>query len=192
VPGHVSARAVDEAERVLQFAADSQHRGAVATEVDGQRCVPARAANRQLPTVDDADHRVVARHVDRPVVVERRVAECRKTRRGIVFGEADGLVGAVGTGEHQRVGHLGIGSGDRREQQVMDRRIRQHQAQQRAAGCDGISDRSVGASAQQHDRPSGAGEHGGLGVADMGIAAGDVEIAHQHRKRLGATRLTAA
>ena len=95
--------------------------GPSSPEVDRQRRIPAGSADRQLvgpvPVSDDAHHRVVARHLDRPVMVEDRVAERRKPVRGIVIGEADRLVGAVGTGQHQRVGHRpgrpGIGASSR-------------------------------------------------------------------------------
>jgi hypothetical protein len=74
VPGQVCARTVGEAEGVLQFAADRQHRRAVEAQVNWQRRVAAGSADRQFATVHHPNHRVVAGHMDRPVVVEHRIA----------------------------------------------------------------------------------------------------------------------
>ena len=72
----------------------------------------------------------------------------------------------------------------------MDRRVRQHQPDQWAAGRDGLGERRVAATPQQHDRPRGTREHRGFGVVDVCIAACDVEIPHQDGERLGAPRFT--
>ena len=56
VSGQVCACTVGEAEGVLQFAADRQHRWAVAAEVDGQRRVAAGPPDRQFAIVDHPNH----------------------------------------------------------------------------------------------------------------------------------------
>ena len=162
--------------------------GPLAGQLDRQRRVAAGPADRQLAAVDHPHHRVVARHMDRAVVVEHGVTERRKPLRGIVVGETDRFVGAVGAGQHQRVGTRGAGNG--RQQQVMQGGVGQHQPEQRAAGRHGVGDRRAGAPAQQHDRAGGTRQHRGLGVVDVGVAARDVEVADQHRERLGAARLS--
>ena len=70
----------------------------------------------------------------------------------------------------------------------MDRRVGQHQPDQRAAGCDGVGDRRIPTTPQQHDRPGRTREHRGFGVVDVCVAARDVEIPHQHGQWLGAPR----
>jgi hypothetical protein len=64
-----------ERERVLQVGADGEGRRYVHGQRHGQRRVSARAADRQFLPVDEAHHRVVARHVDRAVVGEPAVDE---------------------------------------------------------------------------------------------------------------------
>jgi hypothetical protein len=79
VPGQVGARAVGEAEGVLQFPADGQHRRALDIQVDRQRRIPAGPADRQFAPVDHPHHGVVTWDVDRAVVVEDGIAQGRKS-----------------------------------------------------------------------------------------------------------------
>ena len=61
--------------------------------------------------------------------------------------------------------------------------VRQHQPEQRAAGRDGVGDRRGVEPTKQYDRAGRTAQHGGFGVVDVGVAARDVEIANQHRRR---------
>ena len=128
--------AVGEAERVLQLPADGEHRLPAHPEVDRQRREPPGAADRQLVPVHHADHGVVARHVDRAVVVEHGVGKRGQPFRGVGGGEADGLVGAVGAGHHE---HAAVG-----QQQVVHRRVRQQHPQPRVVRGDGLGERGPG------------------------------------------------
>lgn len=70
----------------------------------------------------------------------------------------DGLVGEVPAGEHVRAGEVG-------GEQVVDRRVRQHEAESAVARRDGSGHLGAGAAGQQHDRALGTGEQPlGLGV----------------------------
>src|SRR5690625_6810198 len=71
VPGQERAGAVGQTGGVLEFTAHSEHRRPVETDVDRQWRVATRSPDRQLATtVEHADHRVVARHLNGTVVVQ--------------------------------------------------------------------------------------------------------------------------
>ena len=61
----------------------------------------------------------------------------------------DRLVGAVAARQHERPAEVG-------EQEVVERRVREHHAEPGAAGRDGCRDRRAVAPAQEHDRPCAA------------------------------------
>ena len=139
--------------------------------------------------VDDPHHRVVARHVDGPVVVEYHVGESGQLLGGVVVGVTDGLVGTVGAGQHDRFRWGDPGAGHLCQQQVMDRRVRQHQADQRVTGSDSCGDRRVDSALQQHHWPGRTGQNRGFGRTDLGVAARDLKVAHQDGEGLAAAGL---
>ena len=132
-PGVRSAR---DAERGLLLGTARQQR---ARGVDRQpqrvRHVAARPAQQQWPPgVADphgADHRVVGAGLDRAVVHAEQVGDLVQPSESIVVAVGDRLVGDVGAGHHQRV------TGEVRQQQVVQRRVRQHHAELRGAGRHG-------------------------------------------------------
>ena len=147
VPGH--------ADRRLEFAADRQHGGASAGEPDRQGRVAARAADRRHPAGDAADHRVVARHVDRPVVEEECIHERREPHGCVGIGVGDRLLSEVAGGHHQWR--------QSRAEQLVQRRRRQHHPHNVDAGGDPVGELrpSFGAvrlSAEEHHGPLAAFE----------------------------------
>ena len=78
-------------------------------------------------------------------MIEDSITESRKSLSGILVGKADGFVGAVGAGQHQRVGDLCIVAGDGRQQQMMDGGVGQHHAEQRTARRNGVGHRRAAA-----------------------------------------------
>ena len=93
-----------------------------------------------------ADDRVLAAPVDRTVVAEERVGDPAEPLARLVVVVGDRLVRAVAARHHERSAEVG-------EQQVVERRVREHHAEPRAARRDRRSDRRVRAPAHEHDRP---------------------------------------
>ena len=152
------------------------------TDRHGQRRGAAGAADRQQGVADDTDDRVVARHVDLAVVHEESVTEVAQPRDGVVVEVGERLAGEVATRHHER------GSAEA-EQEVVDRSRREHDPEHRIAWGDECRDGCIRSGAQQHDRPGGCEQLGGLGVGHLGEAASVVEVRHHDGERLVGTVL---
>ncbi|MEZ5215033.1 MAG: hypothetical protein R2715_00240 [Ilumatobacteraceae bacterium] len=118
-----------EAERVLQLATDREHRTVGAGPGDGDRGEPASPSHREQHLADQANDRVVTRHVDGAVVGEHRVAEAGEARRGVIVAVGNGLTADVAARHHQRRRAV-------RHEQVLDRRVRQHHSDERVGRSD--------------------------------------------------------
>ena len=182
VLAHEGALGRRQAERVLEFSTDGQHRAAAAPDRHGQRCEAAGAADREQDVAGDTDDRVVARHVDLAVVHEETVAETGQPRDRFDVDVRDRLAGEVAARHHER------GSAEA-EQQVLQRGRREHDPEHRVAGSDECRDACVGPGAEQHDRPGRCEQLGGLGVTHLGEAAGGVEVRDHDGERLVGTML---
>jgi hypothetical protein len=158
----------------------------------GQRRVPAGPPDRQLRPVQHADHGVVARDVDGPVVREHRVGEPRQAAGRVVVIEAQRLFADVGARHHQRVRHRLTVARDPGEQQVMHGAVGQHDAEQRIAGRDVARHRRAAAPTGQHDRPGRAGQRLLLGRVQVGEQPGGSSVPGEHREQLGIPRLALA
>ena len=169
-----------QAERVLQLGAAGQHRAGEAA-ADGQRLghVAAGAAQHGHPAAQRPDHRVVGPDMDGPVVAEEGVRDAAEPAERVVVGVGDRLVGHVAAGQHERAGHV-------TEQQVVQRRVRQHQAEMPVTGRHRVRDRcrAVGPPGQQHDRPRAAGQHPLRGGIDLAQRPRGGQVADHHRERL--------
>jgi len=134
-----------QAKRVLEFCAYSNHVRYGPAEIKGSRRETARSPPQQsLPAKDSSDG-IVYRGPDRAVVSQAAVGQALQTPQ-ILFLAHDRLLAEISAGHHQRA-KLGV-----REQQMMQRRIRQHHAEVRVSGShkgkiafDPLS--------QQHDGP---------------------------------------
>ena len=146
-----------EAKGVLELAPDRQRRRDAGGQPNRQRRVAARAADRQFVTVDQADHRVVARHMDRPVVTDPCIGDAPQPLPSVRVLEADRLVGEVAARHHEDLRRrVSIrDSGHRSKEQMVQRRIREHHADQRVRRCDERRQRRIGARGDEHDRPGG-------------------------------------
>ena len=90
-----------------------------------------------------------------------------------------------------------IGRAELVEQQVVQRRVREHEP--RATACRGppMAQRRLDPSRDQHDRPAMIREQRGLDGVEVGKATGRVEVGHHEREGLlfamlaGAQRVTA-
>ena len=107
---------------------------------------------RLIGTLDvgvDADDGVVTRHVDRPVVRQPGVGDAPQPLTGIVIVVTDRLVAQVPTRHHEHVGNWRIATRHLPEQQMVERRVRQHHTDERVARGNGVGDRRVVATGQQ-------------------------------------------
>ncbi len=166
VLAHPGVRGRCQADRVLQFATHRQdvasgraHRNRQGSEAPG-------APDGQDGLAHDPNDRVVTRDVDRPVVGEPGVAQMVEPLRGGGVVERDRLAVDVATRHDQRWS-AGV------EEQVVDRRGRQHDAEQRTARSDRLSDGVVTrfVRPEQHDGPGRRLELRCLGVIDDGDPA---------------------
>ena len=143
--------AAAQGERRLELTADGQDRPrALERQFDRLRRVAARPPQRQFLSVDDPRHRIVAADVDRPIVSQKQIGDAGQPGDGVVILVGDRLVGTVAAGHDERdVAQLS-------QQQMMQRRVRQHHAEVRVAGGDRFGDAGIGPLAEQHDRPAAA------------------------------------
>ena len=145
-----------------------------------QRRESAGATDRHQDVAGDTNDRVVARRMDLAIVHQEAVAEVAQPRDRIVVEVGERFAGEIAARHHER-------GRTAEEQQVVHRRRRQHDPEQRVAGSDELRDRRVGPGAEQHDRSGRGDQLGGLGVVHLGEPAGLVEVGHHHRERLVGT-----
>ena len=102
---------------------------------------PARPPDRKAA----ADDGVLAAPVDRPVVREECVRDAGEPAAGLVVMKGDRLVGEVSARHHERTAEVAI-------EEVVERRIREHHAEPRRRGGDGLGDEGSRHAAEQDDR----------------------------------------
>ena len=137
----------------------SSGRGVPPGQRDRGRHVAARAPQEQRARLRRRDHphdRVVGPGLDRPVVEQQEVGDPAQPRHRVVVGERDRLVGRVAAGHHQRP-HSRVG-----DQQVVKRRVGEHQSQLGCAGRDRRRHRGAVAAAGEHDRSLGTAQQRAL------------------------------
>jgi hypothetical protein len=123
VMGDEGVAALGQAEGVLELGPAGQD---VPRERPGQPerlgREPPRASQGQLAPPERPHHRVVGPDVDRAVVDQEPVGDPPEPLQRLVVPVGDRLVGHVPAGQHDRASHLG-------QQQVVQRRVRQHHPQ---------------------------------------------------------------
>ena len=111
-----------QAERGLELAAHGQRGWQAERQFDRKRCIPARAAHRQLFAFKHPHHRIVAAGVDLAVVEQKRIRQRRQPLPRLVVVLDDRLVGEVAGGEDQS-GRLQVAGC--RVQRVRGQRVRE-------------------------------------------------------------------
>ena len=124
-----------------------------------------------------AHHRVVGADVDRPVVADQQIGDPVQALARVVVAVGDRLVGHVGAGHDQRRADLG-------QQQVVQRRVRQHHAQVGRARRHRVGHGGVRAAAGDHDRALAPGQQLLLPGRQLHQRPGAVQIARHQRERL--------
>ncbi len=189
------------ADRVLEVAADRQHRGPRRGEPDCARRVATRAPDELQATVDiameRAHHAVVATDDDVAVVHQEGVGDTRQPRTGLIVARHQRLAARIRAGHHQYQrlrstlpARIRRPSGGLEEQQVVQWRVRQHDAEPGQARRDSGQHRvHTGLLAQKDDRPLGRGQHRPFGGRGMHEPLGRSRVGHHHRQRLFLARL---
>ncbi len=136
-----------QAERVLQLAAAGKHFGEGHGERDGVRRVAARTPHRIFAAFENLKDGIVDARADLAIVQQKGIRERCCSR-----GHASSLRLTMGS---SLILPLVITSASSRfvEEQMMQRRVRQHQAQPRVPGRDACGDGGIFAARQQHDGP---------------------------------------
>ena len=137
----------------------------------------AGTAEEQRVAGDHAGYGVVAAGGDGPVVDEEEVGHQREAAQGIVVLEGDGLVGEVSARHDQRPAH-GV------REQVVEGRVGEEDAEERALGCNLRREVRVGSTAADDDGALYGGEQGLLLQGEQGEGSSGLEVRHHHRERL--------
>ena len=148
-----------QAEGALQLRTAGEDRTA---DIERQvaRDVAAAAAQELRPPRDHAHDRVVGPRLDGPVSHQEEVGDPREPLQGVGVPVGDRLVGDVGAGEDERGARIA-------EQQVMERRVRQHDAELAGARRDRRRDRRIRPARGQHDRALARGEQPPGGIVQL-------------------------
>ncbi len=192
--------AAGHADGVLEVAADRDDGRPRALEPDRAGRVAAGAAD-ELPTIGCRAHdAVVAADDDVAVVHEIRIGDSSETRERLVVAGDQRLAARVRTRHHERellrIGEprrAGGPAGRLVEQQVLQRRVREHRAEPRESRRD-AGQLVVGAVAlaQQHDRPLRAFEQRALRRRNVRPARHRCRSGDHHGERLFLARLALA
>jgi len=128
-----------------------------------------------------AGHGIVDRTDDGAIVRQHQIRDRPQPLAGVVGRDRHRLFGQIAAGANQRPRRLG-------QQQMMQRRVRQHHAQLRIVGGHGRSDvvgaRRVRAADQQQDRGGRRLQRGGFGFGHRTAPADFVQTLGHHRQRL--------
>ena len=109
---------------------------------------------------------------------EERVRDPAEPLHHLAVPVHDRLVRDVTAGQHDR-------PADGREQQVVQRGVRQHQPELPVPGGDRRGDRvRRGGRGQQHDRPAAAGQQAGGGLVHLAQPPRGRHVGHHHGERL--------
>jgi len=123
-----------EGEDALQMASDGEKRRDVERELDAERDKTAGAADELRGSIDQGDYRIVAALKNLAVMHEKHVGDIAEARAGLMVIDGDGLFAQIGGG-HDEGFHARIGN-----EQMLQRRVGQENAEPRNAGSDGWSD----------------------------------------------------
>ena len=138
-------------------------------------CISASAAHGHNGAVDHAHYRVVVAREDRAVVAEQRIGDAggNEVFPGKIVVGFYGFFAQVSAGHDERVHTAGFCRG---KQQMLKRRIGEHDAElwkvvrdgrREREGVGGAAALASSTSAQQHNGANAAGQQAALNVADM-------------------------
>ncbi len=166
-----------DGDRVLQMPAHCKHRGDIAGHANSQRRIAASASQDSSAPSREPYDRVVAGAHDGPVVHQKMIGDVFQPSSRFFIGDGDRLVAAVAAGRDQRKRTFA-------HQQMMQRRIRQHDSEIWRAVRHIPRDVGAGLGTQQHNRCSLRFEQFLFRGRDLAVLARHLERRHHQREWL--------
>ncbi len=161
-------------DRVLQVGAQRQNGPVAGKPANGAGRKASRAANHQWLLLSHGHDRIVDPPCNRALADQQCVGDARQALAGVVVAVGNRFAGTIGAGQHQRTGCAG------REQQMMQRRIGQHDAQR---GVVGRNARQIDLGRRQHDRPGDVEQQLFVRRRQMHQLAGLCDVLRQQGER---------
>ncbi len=174
-----------QAERVLQLTPHGEHRRHLEGQADGEGGIAPGTPDGEDVTVTHPHHRVVARHVDGPVVEQPGVRDVPEARPGVRILVADGLVGEVPARHDEHGQARGVVPRHLVEQEMMQRGVGEQEPDGRMAGRHLLGQRSARTSGQEHDGALRAAQELFFLRVDPCQRARHLHVAHHDGQRLG-------
>ena len=162
--------------RVLEMRADGEHGRQLARDAHGERRIASSTAEHALAAAGDAHHRVIDGPGDGAVVSDEEVGHIAEAVKGFAVVDANGVAAQVAAG-----GDDGMREGA--EQQVMERRVRQHDAVEGGCFADVCRETLGAGGLEEDDGRRGGAEQAFLGGRHAAIAAHGLEVRHHDRER---------
>src|SRR5271157_5031161 len=170
--------ALGQADSVLQLAADGQYRWHFLAQKNWHRNESARAPQLPRTPAGDAGNGIVTAQQNVAVVDKKTVSQPVQSAHRFVVGDANRLFAEVGTGHNKR--HKATV----REQQMVQRRVRQKHSQIAIERRNIIANRRFLAPSQQDDRPLRAEQQLLHGIVHFAEQFSNAEIRNHYGERL--------
>src|SRR5215813_1146282 len=155
--------ATNKTKHALEFPAAGQNRlDRLMGKGDRQWHVAPRAAQKERDPVDASGYRIVTADLNRAIVSQKKIRNAAQSVHGVAILEGDWLVAAIPARHDQR-------EVDASEQQMLERRVGQHQAEMTQSGSHLVGHALTypeGVPRQEHDGTCGRLEQSSLGVRD--------------------------
>lgn len=157
-----SAIALHQAEGVFQFRSAGKDRAArTKRHRERLRRVAARPANGILASAMHADHGIVGADMNRAVVDQKTICDVVQAPGGVAIDICNRFVGNISARENERPQKF-------RAEQMMDRRVREHQADIAISRSNRRRQPGLGNAAQEHDRTPRTGQRLLFSMIDFG------------------------
>ncbi|MEJ2492478.1 MAG: hypothetical protein P8Y84_12820 [Desulfuromonadales bacterium] len=180
-----STVATRQADGVLQLRADRQNRRGGDRQGHRARHITAGSPEQQrLPGHHPGD-RIIGPHVNPPIMAEKGIGHGRQALAGFFVLIGNRFIGKIGTGHDQGTKRL-------REEQMMKRRIGQHDAEISVIGGKTRRQAMSGPFLHQHDRSFHTGQKPRLEVVDKGQFARRRQVFDHQGERFFIALFTAA
>ena len=180
-----SAVGPGQAETIFQFRSDPEDAGLLCRQGYSPGDKPARTAYHRRPVSHDTHNGIIRPGVYSSIVLQKQVGNPCKPRTGLLIFIRNRFVGEVGAG-HNQCQEMFF------EQQVMQRRIRQHRSDKAVARGDFVRQQGRGFFLQQDNRPLDSTQQFRLRRAEICVTADLIEIARHDSERFLVAQFAAA
>src|SRR5271165_6345554 len=170
--------AVGQADGVLQFTTNGQHRWHILAQENRNRHKPARAPQLSRPPAGDPRHGVVAAQQNVAVVKEEAVGQLAQPANCLIIGNAYRLLAQVGTSHDQRC------EATSSKKQMMERRVWKEHAKVAVERRNFLRDRSIFPVPQQGNGPLRAEQQLARSTVHFAKTLRRIKVGNHHRKWL--------